>query len=75
MIKASISHFLQSFLHCGEAESISDFFNCILNNDMLYKIAYCTNNRLPPGVPYTNENEIRAMIGLLLLFGVKKKSY
>jgi len=42
---------------------------------MLYKIAYYTNIHLPCGQPHSNETEIRALIGLLLLFGVTKKNH
>ena len=54
--------------------SISEFFNHFLDDSMLQDIVLFTNKRLLDDSPEIHLIELRAFIGLLLLFGITKKN-
>ena len=51
-------------------ENLTDFFMSFINENMINKIVFCTNQRIKCPV---NILEIKAYIGLLLIFGVTRK--
>ena len=73
---SSFKTFPPSLTHqCGTSESILEFFNLLIDYDMLNSVSEYTNLRMPRNEVPTNEVELRSLIGLLLFFGVTKKKH
>lgn len=51
-----------------------DFFNMIINQEMIHKLTIYTNQKLENSDEAVTDDEIKAYIGLLLLFGITDKN-